>query len=264
MQWIIQDFENNANLVEALERVGIDYSVHKLIPFAGEFTPEPIIKDKNKVILYGGYSLWRYAERNNLNPGVFKIPSFADEEVWKEYSLNSNDYVRIRVEDIPSTYSKSETPIFVRPVDDSKSIAGTIMSMDELVSLCERILKIDIDDIPKGSLRHDEEIMLCKPVRIYKEWRTWVVNNRIVTYSLYKEGNRVVYRREIDDDALSFARKMVEVNPFYSDAYVLDICRTEDGLKLLETNCINAAGFYAADVSNLVVELDNVKNKDNN
>lgn len=42
----------------------------------------------------------------------------------------------------------------------------------------------------------------------------------------------------------------------YSDAYVLDICRTDDGLKIIETNCINAAGFYAADLGKLVSALE--------
>lgn len=39
-------------------------------------------------------------------------------------------------------------------------------------------------------------------------------------------------------------------------AYVMDICRTDDGLRLLETNCINAAGFYAADVVRLARAID--------
>ena len=42
---------------------------------------------------------------------------------------------------------------------------------------------------------------------------------------------------------------LVARNPAYLPAYVMDICRTDDGLRLLETNCINAAGFYAADVN---------------
>ena len=45
-------------------------------------------------------------------------------------------------------------------------------------------------------------------------------------------------------------------NPGYAPAYVMDICRTESGLQLLETNCINAAGFYAADVMTLAAAID--------
>ena len=38
----------------------------------------------------------------------------------------------------------------------------------------------------------------------------------------------------------------------------MDISRTEDGLRMLETNCINAAGFYAADLSKLVGAIENL------
>jgi hypothetical protein len=83
-----------------------------------------------------------------------------------------------------------------------------------------------------------------------------VVRDQVVTYSLYKEGARVVYRPEIDQDALDFGRRLVALNPGYAEAYVIDICRTDDGLRMLETNCINAAGFYAADLTRLVGAIE--------
>ncbi len=101
--------------------------------------------------------------------------------------------------------------------------------------------------------------MLAKPVPILREWRLWAVNGGIVTYSQYREGTRVVHRHEIDDDALEFAQRMVDINPGYSQAYVIDICRTEKGLKLLETNCLNAAGFYAADFVKLAAAIDGLE-----
>lgn len=98
--------------------------------------------------------------------------------------------------------------------------------------------------------------MLTRPVRIRKEWRLWAVAGEVITHSLYKEGTRVTYRAEIDDDALAFGQHLVDVNAGYSPAYVLDMCRTDDGLRMLETNCLNAAGFYAADLVKLVVALE--------
>jgi hypothetical protein len=68
----------------------------------------------------------------------------------------------------------------------------------------------------------------------------------------------VVYRCEIDDDARQFAERMVSLNPNFSPAYVMDICRTDKGLMFLETNCINAAGFYDADVCKLAAAIDEI------
>lgn len=39
-------------------------------------------------------------------------------------------------------------------------------------------------------------------------------------------------------------------------ACVMHICRTDDGLRPLETDSINAAGFYAADVVRLASAID--------
>lgn len=48
-------------------------------------------------------------------------------------------------------------------------------------------------------------------------------------------------------------------NPGYERAYVLDICRCDDGLRMLETNGLNAAGFYAADIARLVTALEGMR-----
>lgn len=82
------------------------------------------------------------------------------------------------------------------------------------------------------------------------------MNGQVITYSLYREGVRVTYRAEIDEDARDFAQSLAGLNPAYAPAYVMDICRTDQGLWLLETNCINAAGFYAANLTRLAGTLD--------
>ncbi len=49
-----------------------------------------------------------------------------------------------------------------------------------------------------------------------------------------------------------------ETNQHYAHAYVLDVCRVNGDIKILETNCLNAAGFYAADLHKLVVALESI------
>ncbi len=132
------------------------------------------------------------------------------------------------------------------------------MSARDIISLAEQVLRLKEDETPVGSLRHDTELMLSEPKRILKEWRLWIVGAQIVTYSLYRDGSRVVYRHEIDEDALEFAKTMVSLHPDYSPAYVMDVCRTEEGLFIVETNCLNAAGFYAADLEKLVNAIEEI------
>jgi hypothetical protein len=256
MQWILQKFEDTEKLAVALERLGITHSWHKVVPFVGELMPAPTVKDPGSVVLFGSYSLWRMAEAKGWTPGVFTLAPFLTQGVWKPYLLNGD--VRILTVREAAQMVPDNTLHFVRPVSDSKEIAGTVMTSSELVETSRRVLALRPEEIPGGSLSHDTELMLAAPVRIRKEWRCWVVDGEVVTWSLYKEGSRVVYRAEIDDDALEFARSIVELNPSYSPAYVLDVCRTEDGLRIIETNCINAAGFYAADLTKLAAAVDRV------
>ena len=256
MQWLLQEFEDTRKLADALDRLGVPYSWHKVIPFVGDLTPEPDIRDKTAVVLFGSYTLWRYAEAQDLKPGVFKLRPYVHEAAWHSQVLNGEGSEFATLSEIPEKLCNDERLWFFRPVNDSKEIAGSVKPARDIIALAQTVLALNEDEIPHGSLRHDTKLMLSQPACILKEWRLWVVDGQVVTYSLYKEGARVVYRREIDDDALAFAQRMVEINPGYAQAYVIDICRTADGLKMLETNCINAAGFYAADLTLLVAAIE--------
>ena len=222
----------------------------------GELDPEPVIDEPNQVLLFGSYTLWRYAEKKGLHPGVFRLRPFVHEEAWQPFMLNGPDVLFLRLDEVPARLPKDERAWFMRPVSDSKEVAGSVKSGLEIHETAARVLKLEEHEIPAGSLRPDTEMMFSYPAKIQSEWRLWIVDDRVVTHSLYVLGSRVVYRPDIDQDALSFAQSLVAANPGYARAYVLDICRTADGLAMLETNCINAAGFYAADLGALVAALE--------
>jgi hypothetical protein len=256
MQWILQDFEDTAKLALALDRLGLPYTWHKVVPFVGDLVPETVIPDPRAVVMFGSYTLWRYAAKHWLSPGVFKLRPFLHEAAWSGHLLNGPGALVATLAELPGLLADDGSLWFLRPVDDSKELPGTVKSTDEILKLAANVLALPPEDLPLGSLRHDTLLMLCRPQRIMKEWRVWVVSDRIITFSLYKEGSRVVYRHEIDDDARTFAQSLLALNTGYSPAYVMDICRTADGLFLLETNCINAAGFYAADLVALAAAIN--------
>lgn len=256
MQWLFQEFDDTRGLADALERLGIAFSWHRVVPFVGDLIPEPDIADPQSVVMFGSYTLWRYADAHGLQPGVFKLKPFVHEKAWHPYLLNGADALFVQLRDIPDRLPDDGREWFMRPVEDGKEEPGSVRSSREILRLAAQVLDLDEDETPEGSLLHDTSLMLTPPVRILQEWRIWVVGGEIVSYSLYREGARVVYKRTIDDDALEFARQIVDINPAYSPAYVLDICRADSGLKLLETNCINAAGFYAADVEKIAAAID--------
>lgn len=256
MQWILQEFEDTRRLGPVLHRLGLPHSWHKVVPFVGNLQPAPVIADPGQVVLFGSYTLWRYAEAQGLRPGVFRIRPFVHEAPWQPHMLNGPDALFLRLDEIPERLPDDGRPWFWRPVEDSKEVPGRVCDSAEIISTARTVLGLSPQEIPRGSLRHDTQMMLTPPARILKEWRVWVVADQVVTWSLYKEGRRVTYRPEIDADALDFAAQLVALNPGYQRAYVMDICRCDAGLRLVKTNCINAAGFYAADLGKLVAAID--------
>ncbi len=73
--------------------------------------------------------------------------------------------------------------------------------------------------------------------------------------SQYKLGDQVIYDRVVDDDILEYAQQMADI---YQPAkgFVLDVARTDDGLKIVEINCLNCAGFYHVNIQKLLYELN--------
>lgn len=262
MQWILQDFEDTRKLATALDQLGFAYSWHKVVPFVGEIIPAPQIADPDAVILFGSYSLWRQAEAAGYWPGVFKIAPFVHETLWQPFMLNGPDALFLRLDQLGAHIADDGSLWFVRPVDDSKAMPGSIKSSGQILAQARKVLALDPQEIAGDALNHDTLLMLTRPAQILREWRVWIVDGQPVTWSLYKDGPDVVYRHQIDPDALDFAGDLARLNPGFSRAYVMDICRTDQGLRLLETNCLNAAGFYAADLVKLASAINALTRRD--
>ena len=105
------------------------------------------------------------------------------------------------------------------------------------------------------SLRKDTLLQLSTSKRILCEARVWVLDGQIVTHSLYKRGNKVMYAQEVDPHLLAFAQQAIEDWQPHR-AFVIDVCDTDDGPRIVEINTLNAAGFYAGDVQKLVLALE--------
>lgn len=256
MQWLLQDYDDTRRLAEVLDRLGLPYSWHRVVPFLGELIPAPVIADPDAVVMFGSYAMWREALAKGWQPGVFVTPPFVHETVWQPFMLNGPDALFLTLAEIPQRLADDGTDWFIRPVDDSKAQPGGVRSTADILRLARQVLVLDPADIPDGALRHDTLMMLTRPARILQEWRVWIVAGQVVTWSLYRDGDSVTYRAEIDPDAREFAQAMADLNPGHAPAYVLDICRTDQGLRLLETNCLNAAGLYAANAEALIRAIE--------
>lgn len=267
MHWILQENLFNEsewdNLVACLERFSIPYSVHKVIPFIGELVPTPDIRDE-KVICFGSYSMRHSAKKFNWNPGVYDLEPVNFQvqlERWGDLMLNADAKV------VPFKDVKFDDIAFIRPIEDSKVFAGRVFDQAEFEDWQHKVCILEEDY--GNSLTKDTLVQVCKPKNIYAEYRIWVVDKQIVTYSLYKRGGRVLYSSVVDKHVLQFANRVIRHGDITlavrtsawqpHRAYVLDVCETPDGMRIVEINTINAAGFYAGNVQDIVMALESME-----
>lgn len=275
MHWILQENLFNeaewGNLIATLERFKLPYSVHKVIPFIGELEP-PATPASDKVICIGSYSMRHTAKKYGWTPGVhdlFDINFLVQKEHWGELLLNYDSTI------VEFKNARLTEPTFVRPIDDSKYFAGRVFEPEEFNDWVHKV--VDLNEDYGTSLTGDTLIQLCSYKEIYAEYRFWIVDRRIVTASLYKRGGKVIYSDQIDVHRIhSFVRQVLRTDlKLYGDytiplsddldswqphrAFVLDVCETPDGMKIVEINTINASGFYAGHIQDIVLALENLE-----
>ncbi|HEY0586336.1 MAG TPA: ATP-grasp domain-containing protein [Pseudoduganella sp.] len=86
---------------------------------------------------------------------------------------------------------------------------------------------------------------------IRAEYRIFVIGGELAAASRYKLGERVESSLQVPAEVLAFAERAVEQwRP--NDAFTIDIAETDTGLKVIELNSANSAGFYACNVGQII------------
>jgi hypothetical protein len=230
-------------LINAFNRLSLSYEVVKVLPFVEELT---FNTTRNDVFTFGSIKLSRLAKNYPWSPGSYPMPhnhSVICENKYQENMLNHNTFI-CPIEEM-KVYGKGLA--FIRPVNDDKLFKGALYDSETWEKTKEATLA---NNDCRG-----QRAVLASPKTIYKESRFWVVNGKISTYSTYRFAGQVNYQAPVDNDEISFANEMINIfQP--QPSFVIDICITENGPKIVECGCINSAGFYSADMNKLLVDLE--------
>jgi hypothetical protein len=272
VRWIIQENlwnEEGFNaLLRALDVIGSPYTVVKVVPFAHDLIPEPTVAPEERVIAVGAYTMTKIAKARGWSPGVWLNDNFdykLQVEKWGRRVLN-HDASFYTFEDHHARLwmNPPSGSFFVRPLNDEKSFAGMVTTWSGFSQWFEAITNLEDLERSEGyepsSTLTSKTRMAIAPVKtILREYRVWIVKGKVVTSSLYKSGAQVLYDARVDPDVIEFAEKTAAIwSP--ADAYVMDVAHTPDGLRVIEVNCINSAGFYAGNVGKLVQALEDLVN----
>lgn len=147
-----------------------------------------------------------------------------------------------------------KTDMFIKPSSDLKGFTAGIIKSGTTVE----------DHIFTTSRQECwlEETLLISPlVNIHSEYRFFIVDKNILAYSQYKENNEVIIKNSIPDNVMKKAQEYVKLyQP--DDGFVMDLALLENGdVKIVEYNCFNGSGTYAADLTTM---FDYLKSRQNN
>lgn len=263
MLWVVQENlwkePEYRKFLDIISRSGVNYRTIKVIPFSHEL--EPKIEYDGRIIAYGSTTLMRISQSEGWNPGCYFNDQF-DYTHWKrhlgEYLLNSDATVCRFKDVIPSG-----PDFFIRPCADLKHFTGRIVKHDEFEEWRENTLNMD----SVSTLCGDTLVSYAPVKTIYNEHRFFVVDRKVVTGSMYRLCNEFVggskgSHLSVEPAAMEFAQEMVDIwGPH--DIFVIDVALTDNGYRVVELNCANAAGFYNSDVSKLVQAIHSYEGVNN-
>jgi hypothetical protein len=270
MKWIVQNgFKCDAaytTFLEHLDRMGVDVTYVKTIPFSDETDP-PLPSDLTNVVCFGSIGLGRIAKRRNWTPGVWlnenfdmrRHHQFLGKEMFNEYYLTGT------IEGMDDIHEYFGDEFFIRPVLDDKSFSGQVITKEEFYKWRQQVRDLaEMTLFGKDSyvtVTPYTDIIISPIKDIAAEYRFMVVDKEVVTGSRYKFGQNIIHLPfdKIDEHIIQYARdRAAQYQP--DRAFVLDIAIDENGSpKVLELGCINACGMYMADTQKLIDAIERME-----
>ena len=257
MKFLIQhnlfDEFNRENLIETLNRYQLDYSF--FIPFEnqifkseeinGEIVTSPFIIPIEKTWCFGSVSAAKYMSKLNITPGSM-MNSNHDVEVYGKYyeMLNETNHIMNFSDPLPDWLPEA---FFARPTKDSKCFSGSLFMKSSWNEYVNTIL----ENGNHLSAKSDTKVLVAPLRTIYKEIRCFVIKGRVITASQYKINGIVRYSEDVEPYIIEYAQSQVDKFQV-ADGFVIDIALTDNGLKVVEVNCINCSGFYLINIPKLI------------
>jgi hypothetical protein len=254
MHWVVQQNLINpltlAELLQHLSKRNIEYTLVTLAPLINVLSPDVDVQAPN-IFTYGSTGLGPVSREKGWAPGYYD-----DNLDYRHYlqhygtDLLNHDAIIAPLGQLEKQWDQ----FFLRPISDGKSFAGEVMDWEYLTDWREKVKEVEND---VGVTLTVSDLVAMAPCKeIYAEYRFFVIDGKIVTGSRYKVGDRVQSSsRDVSDEVVQYAR--AQVSRWQPNcAFAIDIAQTSEGLKVIELNSANSAGFYACDIGAIVEAVE--------
>lgn len=224
-------------IFQVLEELQVPYGTIEL----NNTTQLPDLADKGETIfVYGSVRLAQLAkEQKTWYPGSFyggnhRVEVYAP--FFEGHLLNESLRV-FPFGDMPQW--KQGEQLFIKPFREAKLFTGKVFTEQKWCDFVAETLNTNTHPF----LKADTLVQASEVRKMYKEARLWIVGGEIVEAAYYRYHGDVPFETRVNPEGLSFAKEMIR-RFTVAEAYVMDICETDKGWKIVEMNCINSAGFY--------------------
>ena len=256
MKWVLQNNLGDRigtldKLKSFMEVLKIPFEEIRVVPFSDD--PPEVSKDI-PTIFYGSTTLIKNVSRSgHWSPGVwFNSEQYEFKNVLAGYGkdnlLNGDSEIKTISEFLDSD-SYGEELLFVRPAADFKEFAGGLFTQKQLAEQWKFL------DQSYSSLTKATKIQIAAPKNIASEYRTIIVDKKVIASSLYKENDRVKMDSGVPESIIHYANEMAKLyEP--NKVFTMDICVLTNGaMKIVELNTFNCSGFYYCDHYEIVKQV---------
>lgn len=264
--WVVQDNLRQVNdgidaYLDALTTLAIPYKLTKVVPFVDDVEPPGV---DGPVIFLGSTSLRdRVVALKRYLPGVFYDPEdFSFDRLRTMYGaelLNADSRI-YTVGDLLSKVKSGDldptAEVFLRPAGDGKEVNGGVKTLGDWVRELESSLGVH-----HGSTEATE-VQVATPKVVTHEWRTWFVAGELVDGCQSRVDGKLNMAKGLPHTVWDYVQNVVDLCGDPAEVCVLDVGETigENGvttLKIIEPNCFNCAGLYAANPHTIVDHVTN-------
>lgn len=219
------------------------------------------------VVCYGSVNLIQKLQRKYpyLVPNSYaNFPNYDCAKYYPhflDYLLNDHSYIlpfgtiMKRLDKIFDWFETED--LFMRPTKGSKTFTGKVFDCVD----GKEMLKVEQDCY---GITSDELVLIAPAKNLGREWRLVIVDNEVVSGSLYRENHRHKEESGFPDHVKEFANEILANVKYRPDpAFVMDIGeRPHEGLKLIELNSFSCSGMYACDLKPIVEAIESIAYRD--
>ncbi|MFW6009352.1 MAG: hypothetical protein ACOCP8_08835 [archaeon] len=217
VKWLIQEYNTDSfisSLKKEIMSQGMTYKKCTYTPFK-KFASKDYnhFHDTECVIFYGTLNLARQIQKKQWVPGVYCNFNNFKCSVYYSYlgkHILNSDYIMLPLMEIIrrkiflfNSYGVDNC-IFMRSNSGSKTFTGGIFKKEKLEK------EYDLLSRYAGKSLEDIICIISSPKKIKSEYRFVIINNKVITGSLYKKNNKLYESNDIDKKAWEKASEIAE------------------------------------------------------